>query len=153
MKSKKNIFLYCFLFVFLLSCHKEKWRNVQLVSPDGTQTITIITIENRRYIMNGNYDTISKTEYAIVDISRVDRLGDEIGVCWKVNGHKWELISLYSELIENKLNKKNYSVSGGIDFDRSGIPTAKKYFGKSCDLIYIRTGLVRPGNGTKIKFK
>lgn len=139
-------------FFCLVSC-REKWKNIELISPDGKQTITIITKNNDRFIMNGKHNKIRDSNYAKVNISNVDRLGDEIGICWSESGDGWQLISLDSKVIENKLDTTKFKISGGIDLDSTGIPTVKKYFNKGCDLIYPRGDLIRPGNGTKIKFK
>ncbi|MGX9987541.1 hypothetical protein [Soonwooa purpurea] len=153
MKSKYFITTFYSCFVFVLSCNKEKWRDIELISPNGKQTITIITKGNERFIMNGSYSELPNSNYAKVSIEKVDRLGDEIGICWNKNGDGWELISLYSELLENKLNTTKFRIKDGIDLDSNDIPTVKKYFNKDCDLVYPRGDLIRPGNGTKIKYK
>lgn len=145
-------FFLLYLF-FLISCDREKWRNIELVSPDGKQRITIITKGNERFIMNGNHSKIMDSLYAKVDISNVDRLGDEIGICWDDNGKGWQLISLYSTVVENRLDTTKYKVRGGIVLDKRGSPTVKNYFNRGCDLLYPRGELIRPGNGTKMKFK
>lgn len=65
------------------ACGEDKCRKIQISSPDEKQYITIITVDDNRYIMNGKHDKILSSNCALVDISKVSKLGDEVGICWK----------------------------------------------------------------------
>jgi len=138
---------------FFAGCSSNRWRKVQISSPDDKNHITIITLGDERYIINGKHENVPKSNYALVDISKVDRLGDEIGICWNQNGYQWELHSLYSELIESDLDTAKFKVYEELDKDDKGIPSSEKYLNRGCALVYLREKLIRPENGAVVIFK
>ncbi|NQX80682.1 MAG: hypothetical protein HRT66_01635 [Flavobacteriaceae bacterium] len=141
-----------FLIIFMISCQDNKWRNVEVISPDNLDTLSIKTIGNKRYIFNGTYDNIPK-EHALLDISDVTELGDEIGVCWNKDGYKWKFISFYSEFEYNKLDSTKFYIQNRIKIDNRGIPNNKEYFKEGCVVIYLRGNIIRPQNGAKLIYK
>lgn len=143
-----------FLLVLLSSCNSNRWRHVEIISPDTTDTISIITIENDRYIIPGSYSQIPKANYAKVDISTVDPIGDEIGICWKENGYKWMLVSAYSNLVENKLDTTNFKILKGLKLDEKGYPTFAPFDNKiKCASIMVRENQIEPTSNGFLLYK
>ncbi len=122
----------------------ENWRHVEIHPKDNSQTITIITEENKRYIMDGKHDKVPDDGYLLLDISQVDQLGDGVSVCWNESGHKWKIASSYALLVENKLDTSKflyYQPKG-----KNGEPTSDGYLGSECGGILIRVDLKTRGD-------
>ena len=71
-----------FLIVFIViiqacspSRKDEFWKKVIIQPLDGSQTITIFTIGDKRYILDGLYEDIPDNNYILLDISNVDSIG------------------------------------------------------------------------------
>jgi len=148
---KKGIYSILFLFLtsVFLSCEqeksKEKWRHVEISSRNQSQVITIITDGNKRYFIPGKHKHIvPKDEYLLVDLSKVDALGDAISVCWSDSGHKWKIASAYAQLVENKLDTSKFVYYDPKD--RYGAPSVKEYLGENCGGVLIREDLKPQGN-------
>jgi hypothetical protein len=81
----------CFI-ILTFSCvnkkNVEKWRYVEIYSRDKSQVITVITLGDKRYLMDGKHKKIPNDGYLLLDISEVDHLGDGISVCWNESGYK-----------------------------------------------------------------
>ena len=130
------LFLTTFTITSCKQEQKEKWRHVEILSPDKTQVITIITKSNRRYIMDGIHSVIPKDNYLLLDISQVDGLGDAIAVCWNDSGYKWKLDNAYAKLVENKLDTTDYLYFHSLG--KYGEPVSIGYMGNSCGSFLIR---------------
>lgn len=144
----KKILLFISL-LLVICCKSNKWRDIAIVSPNGSDTLRIKTLKNKRYIFNGIVDSIPE-KHALIDISNVTELGDEIGICWNKDGFKWKLVSFYSDFKYSKLDKKNYYIQDKPIIDDLGIPNHKEYFKENCVVIYLRGNIIRPENGAKI---
>ena len=107
------------------SCQSDKWKEIEIISPDNKDTISIITIEDKRYIFNGGSDKIPKKNYALLNLRNVTELGDTT----------------------------NFYVQKKLLLDERGIPDNKEYFKKSCVVIYPRANIIRPNNGAVLKYK
>jgi len=122
----------------------EKWRHVELQPLDKSQTITIITQDDKRYFINGVHKNIPSDGYLLVDMSKVDPLGDGISVCWNDSGHKWKIASAYAKLVENKLDTSRflyYESKGKLEE-----PVSEGLLGSNCGGILIRENLKPRGN-------
>lgn len=142
-------FVVCLLLCLLIcSCEKknniEKWRYIEISPEDKSQVITIITLGNNRYFMDGKHRKIPNDGYLLLDISEVDRLGDGISVCWNETSYKWKISSAYAKLIENKLDTFNFLYFQPIG--EYGEPISKGYLGDNCGGILIRENLNPRGN-------
>ena len=139
-----------FFTMIIISCGNknniEKWRYVEISPQDKSQIITIITIGDKRYFMDGRHKKIPDDGYLLLDISEVDRLGDGISVCWNEFGYKWKIASAYAKLIENKLDTLNFLYYQPIG--EYGEPVSKGYLGEKCGGILIRENLNPRGNVT-----
>ncbi len=139
------------LSLFSSSCYKnEKWKHVEISPIDGSQVITIITKVNKRYVMDGKHNKIPKKGYLLLDISKVDRLGDAILVCWNDSSvYKWKIANTYAKPIKNQLDttKFFYYQSLGVD----GEPTSVGYTGNNCGSVLIRE-YVKPESNLKIAY-
>ena len=122
----------------------EKWRHVQIQPKDRSQTVTIITEGDKRYIMYGKHEKIPEDGYLLLDMSKVDRLGDAISICWNDNGYKWKVASAYAELIENKLDTSSFLYHQPIG--EYGQPVSAGYTGENCGGVLIREDLKPRGN-------
>ncbi len=152
MKNKimRNILLIVLVFY---SCNQEKNKNIIIIeSPLKDQAITIISEGNTRYIINGKHKNIPDSNYAILDISKVSLIGDEIGICWNVDGYKWKLVSAYSRFIKSNLDTSLYYLQKELITDKHGSPTFKEYLDKSCVRISIREGKCLPENGATLTY-
>ena len=139
------------LIILITSCN-NKWRDIVVVSPDGSDTLSIKTIKNKRYIFNGASDNIPD-KHALLDISNVTELGDEIGICWNKDGYKWKLVSFYSEFKYNKLDKTKFYIQDKAIVDDRGILNHEEYFKERCVVIYPKGDIIRPKNGAKLIYK
>ncbi|WP_299156481.1 hypothetical protein [uncultured Tenacibaculum sp.] len=156
LKENKNYLKgVCILFALLstiMSCKNEDWRNIKIISPDKIDTISVITIKTKRYIFNGGSNKIPKN-YALVDISDVSELGDEIGVCWNKDSYKWKLISFYSKFEHNNLDEKKYFIESKPLTDKNGIPNHEEYFEENCVVVYPKGDLIRPKENASLIYE
>lgn len=160
MKNSKifHWLLLCFVVLFSLSnfisCtpkrNIEKWRHVEIQPIDGSQSVTVITRGDKRYIINGKQDEIPDDGYLLLDISKVDRLGDAISICWNDGGYKWKIASAYAELIENKMDTSNFLYYQPLG--EFGEPVSLGYTGENCGGTLIREDSKPRGNFI-IKYK
>lgn len=141
-----------FLSLVVLSCNSNKWRNIEIISPNYSDTISIVTIENKRYIYNGNSDKIPD-KHVLLDISNVAKLSDEIGICWDKDGYKWKLSSFDSDFKYNDLDTSRFYVQEKVLLDDNCIPDYEEYFKEGCVVIYPRSEIIRPKNGAILLFK
>lgn len=136
--------LFITLIIFSCTNKEEKWRGVEIQPIDKSQIITIITIKNQRYIMDGKVSQIPQDGYILLDIAEVDALGDAISVCWNDSGYKWKISSTYARLIENKLDTSKFFYYQPIG--KYGEPTSNGYLENNCGEIMIREHLTPRGN-------
>lgn len=129
---------------------KEKWHHVEISPIDDSQTITIITKGENRYIMNGKHDSIPLNNYLLLDLSEVDRLGDGISICWnEPGGFKWKIACSYASLVENKLDTTKYSFYQPTEkYDE---PVSVNYKKKNCGNFLIREGR-KPWGNLRVKY-
>ena len=76
--------------------------------------------------MNGNHSSIPKSNYIKLDISKITRLGDEIGICWNNGEYEWKIVNDKAKIIETKLDTLKYKFSKNWDKDKFGIPNSNK---------------------------
>jgi|SRR5690554_325176 len=141
-----------FFSLLIISCNSDNWKKIEVISPNYSDTISIITIKNKRYIYNGSSDEIPE-EHALLDISNVANLGDEIGICWNKNGYIWKLSSFDSDFKFNNLDTSKFHVQEKVLLDAKGIPDYEEYFKENCVVIYPRGEIIRPKNGAILRFK
>ena len=131
MKNKNLIYIIILFF----SCNSNKRDNiVYLYSQDKLQTITIISDynKNERIVANGKHTSKPKTNYYKLDISNITELGDEIGVCWSINGHNWELVNDKAKVIKVNIDTSKYVFRKSWFRDKRKIPTPKYYRQTNC---------------------
>jgi hypothetical protein len=129
----KKTFLFFGIITFLFqSCNKPNRTNFRIYSPTKEQCVTIITKGKTRFVINGEHKTIPNSNYIKVDISQIDRIGDEIGICWKNEVYEWEIVNHQSKIIENKLDTLKYRFNTRWENDERGIPNTKKYRKPKC---------------------
>lgn len=138
--------------MLIISCSNNRWRNIEIISPDGSDTLSIKTIENKRYVFNGVSDEIP-INHALIDISDVTELGDEIGICWNKDGYNWKLVSFYAKFEYNRLDTSKFYIQEKAMIDDRGIPNHDEYFKEKCVVIYPKGNIVRPKNGARLIYK
>lgn len=150
--TKKRISIL-FITILLFSCGQEnrleKWGHIEISPLDDSQVVTVITKEEKRYLMNGRHKDIPDDNYLLLDLSKVDRLGDGFSVCWNENGYKWKIASAYARVVENKLDTTKYLYFQPLG--NYGQPTSEGYSGKSCGEILIREK-IGPNGDLKVKY-
>ncbi len=149
----KTSIIVFILIVISISCNKkrevEQWRHVEISPLDKSQVITIITKGNKRYIMNGVHSEIPRDNYLLMDISKVDPLGDAISICWNDSGYRWKFDSTYATLIENKLDTTKFLFFKPLG--RYGEPVSTGYTADNCGDVMIRE-YQQPGGNLKITY-
>lgn len=132
MKVNYN-YLICFftlLVISMNSCTKvkpEKWRHIKISPLDKTQVVTVITKGNKRYFMNGEHAKVPNDNYLLLDLSKVDRLGDGFSICWNDPvGYNWKIASTYATLIENRLDTSKYLYYQPLDKNAQAISDGYK---------------------------
>ncbi|TKG90695.1 hypothetical protein EYV94_22785 [Puteibacter caeruleilacunae] len=151
---KRIVFLLLFVFgVYSYLNHRfTRWERIIIESPDKTNYITIITKDSVRYIMNGKHRNVPESNYAKLDISNISPIGDEIDICWHINGYDWKLVNPYARFIESDLDSTLYYLQKKLDEDVNGIPTRKEYLYENCVNIDIRENSVYPTEGASLKY-
>lgn len=139
----KLTYLLLFAVVLFSSCTNDKWRHVEILSLSNDQSITVITIGSARFIMDGKHEQVPESGYAHFDISTVDPIGDEIGICWNKDGYKWKFMSEYATFISSSLDSSMFFVQKEIRKDSLGSPEIREYFERGCVLIAIRENSMR----------
>ena len=148
--GKHIISISIMLAIFLTTISCTNRTNFQIYSTNQEQCVTVITREEIRYIINGKYNLIPKTNFVKIDISGIDPIGDEIGVCWKTNNLEWEIVNHGSRVIENKLDTTKYKFNTSWEKDDDGIPNVKKYIQPNCGTLGFELMMTFPKNGNII---
>jgi hypothetical protein len=139
-----TLFLYC-----SISCSSNK--NILFIeSPDKSSTITVITESDVRYIIDGKHRKVPSSNYVKLDISKVSPIGDQIGICWGIEGYKWRLVNDQSILINNKLDSALYDFKEKLERTEIGAPSFKEYLHERCVRVSVRENRVDPENGAKL---
>ncbi|GEM_PF-3786353 len=148
----KVILILCLLTVFDCTHYgNSKSAVIYLMPNDKSQTITIFSnyITNRRIIALGKHRDIPEDNIILLDISKVPKLADEIGVCWNKKGHNWEVVNDKAIVLENKLDTTKYVFREKWFVDEFGIPRGSYYWEDNCFTIGVASHYEpRPqGNG------
>ena len=150
MKKRSLYGLICLIMTFI-SCSKR--NHIYLYSPDKKQCITIITINNERYIINGKHHSVPKDNYIKIDISEVDKIGDGIAGCWEDNNYQWTLINDKSIIVENKIDTLKYNFLTNFPVDERGVPTLKDFISGNCYNFDFEVFSILPKDGAIIDFE
>lgn len=140
------------LILIVSSCNSNSKNDHFVLSPkDKSQSITIMTAGDIRYIVDGNHDSLPDTNYIKINISKIDPIGDEIGVCWNKGKYRWEVVNHQSDILENKLDTAKYKFNTSWELDNRGIPNAAKYRRDNCGST--GTDYFSPANGDDLMFE
>ena len=107
MKSHMKNVVFLVLFVVTTACSK----GYKFFSNEtGDIKFTVVTDYNKatRYIMDGWRITIPDTNYVLISIREIDRLGDGIWCCFKKGDFEWEVCVHGAIVIEDKLNPSKF---------------------------------------------
>lgn len=129
-----RILLVIVLFTFL-NCSSERDSNViYLYSKDKSQVVSIISNYNKkeRIIAVGKHTSKPKKDYIELDISKTPKMGDEFGICWNINGHKWEMVNDKAKVIKVNLDTTKYVFRENWFKSKIGTPTPKYYRENNC---------------------
>lgn len=154
MTLTKKYFGLLLLAAMLTSCgqekRQEKWRHIEISPLNNSQVITVITEGDKRYFMNGKHKDIPDDNYLLLDLSKVDRLGDGFSICWnEPNGYKWRIASTYASLLENKLDSSKYLYyQPRREYDK---PVSAEYKKSNCGSFLIRENR-KPWGNLKVKY-
>lgn len=122
------------LIIALSGCNRERFY---ICAKDKNQCITVITYKNKkiRYIINGKHYTIPDKNYVKLDISRIDKIGDEILGYW--NPHGWVLYNHKSIVLEKNIDTVKYKFKNSLPLKEYDVPTVKPILEQD----YFRVGL------------
>jgi uncharacterized membrane-anchored protein len=68
-------------------------KNYHFYSPKNDNGITVINVNNYRYIIDGYHNDIPNTNYVKMNLDKIDlELGDEIAGCWDKDSLKWSIV-------------------------------------------------------------
>ncbi|PKQ46775.1 hypothetical protein [Confluentibacter flavum] len=121
-------------FIIAFGDHTNR-TNFRIYSADKKQCVTVITRGEIRYIINGEYNSVPRTNYIKIDKSGIPLIGDEMGICWKNDKYEWEIVNHQSKVLENKLDTLKYKFNTSWEKDNYGIPNSKKYIKPNCGTI------------------
>lgn len=138
------------LIIGLNSCNSKNDHFV-LSPKDRTQSITIITEGETRFIIDGEHNAVPEGNFVKLDISNIDPIGDEIGVCWNKGKYEWEVVNHGSRILENKLDTTRFRFNNSWETDKRGIPNATKYHQEMCGST--GTEYFSPRNGDDMVYK
>ena len=132
------------------SCNSKNDHFI-LYPKDRTLSITVITEGQIRFIINGEHNQIPEENYIKINISKIDPIGDEIGVCWDSGKYEWEVVNHGSRVIENKLDTTRFRFTTSWDIDNRGIPNATRYHQEMCGTT--GTEYFSPRNGDNLVYE
>ncbi|TRO66770.1 hypothetical protein [Christiangramia sabulilitoris] len=132
MKKAFVILIIGILIKFFTSCKNANRNNFKIYSPDKSQIITIITKDQIRYIINGDVENIPDSNFVKLDISQIDPVSDEIGICWNTNNLYWKLTNNNSKILENKLNTSKYKFENNWKKKTNGVPDISEFRKENC---------------------
>ncbi|NQX41269.1 hypothetical protein SAMN05421820_107192 [Pedobacter steynii] len=118
---KISLLIVC---VCLFSCTSSTYH---FYSPEKDQCISVITENNIRYIIDGEYNKVPKSNFVKIDLSKIDRnVGDEIIGCWKRDNLHWIIMMDNVVVLENKLDTNKFLFKKDFPVE-DGIPNLKSY--------------------------
>ena len=123
------------LSLLVLSCNRNKV--IHIFPLNKSQCITVINKGDFRYVINGKYQQVPKTDFIKLNVSKIGRLADALFICWQNKDYKWELINPDAKIVEVKLDTSKYKVGINLPLDSLGIPTVNKFKNVSLSLIHI----------------
>lgn len=123
---------------------------IYVYSPNKKQCITIITMSDCRYIINGKHSSVPDTNYVKVNLSKADKIGDGIAGCWENNQYKWLVINYQTTILENNLDTLKYKFKTNYPVDKKGVPGMEKFIDKGCYNFDFEVFSVVPENGAII---
>ena len=142
---KKNLVINALIGFFLLnmlifpvSCVIESKSNVLYLYPnDKSQAITIFSNYSKetRLVAVGKHETIPKSNYILLNISKIRKDGDAIGVCWNKNGHRWEMVNNGAEVLKIELDTTKYIFRSSWFKDDRDIPSSTYYENEGCFVV------------------
>ena len=149
---KLNTGLICLslLITGMISCDSKNDHFV-LSPKDRTQSITVITEGDTRFIIDGEHNSLPEENFVKLDISKIDPVGDEIGVCWNKEKYEWEVVNHGARIIENKLDSTRFNFKTSWEIDERGIPNAAKYHQEMCGST--GTDYFSPRNGDDLVYE
>lgn len=139
------------LFFTLITFGCNNKNIIHIYSLDKEKVISVIDVDNYRFIINGKYNRIPNKNFVKLSMENVDPLGDQIQICWKSDGCKWEAVVHNSIIIESKLDTSQFKFSTTLPKDNRGIPNQKKFTNDGCAIFdFYRLKLI-PNRGAIIE--
>lgn len=132
-----KLFLVIISVIVFSGCNRERFY---ICSKDKDQCITVITYKDSkiRYIINGKHYRIPIDEkYIKLDISKIDKIGDEIIGYWNPYSDGWVLYNHRSIILDNNVDTIKYKFRNSLPLKEFGIPTVKPILEQD----YFRVGL------------
>lgn len=141
------------VFILLLASCKN-YKIVSILSPDETQCITVILVENKVYIIPGDVEKVPRNNFIKLDWSKRD-LAEDLNVCWEMNGsnYKWDVVLEYAQIEENKLDTSIYRFSTNLPNNSYGVPTEIKFRSPNCSTVSLIDCKNSPPSTTIVRCK
>lgn len=118
------------IIIVLMGCNDKDILYIH--SKDTSNTITVITDDDIRYIIDGRHSRIPDSNYIKLNVERIDPISDAIQVCWNDEGYLWRVINSKAQILESKLDTTKYYFNNELPKDERGVPTQKSYVKDNC---------------------
>ena len=126
-------------------------NSIHFHSPDRSQSITVLTFAGYRYVIDGSHHQVPKKNFVKLDISHMDRVTDELFICWGNENFDWEVLNPNARIMENKLDTTRFKFLNSFQTDQRGIPIVIKYHNEGCFEFGFYTKNIRPADGAIIE--
>lgn len=118
-------------------CNRERFL---ICSKDTNQCITVITFKDTetRFVIDGrHYQVPADGNYVKLNISNIDKTGDEIIGFWNSQPKGWVLYNHRSIILENNLDTIKYKFKNSLPLKKFDVPTVEPIIYQD----YFRVGL------------
>lgn len=128
----------------LIGCtEKDK---IFIFSPDRSKCVTVITIGDIRYVINGRHNSIPDSNFVKLDIGSVYKEGDALNVCWFSEEYEWDIVINKAIVLMNKLDNSRFKFSVELEKDKRGVPNERRFREKGCATVLLNRKVLSPDN-------
>ena len=145
--SMRNWIILFFIVLAFGACRNSK--RFVLISPDGSQKITILSQGRTVYVSNGR--GINEKENYVVFKLLVPGIDESIFGCWRTSSYEWSVLLPGAEIVENKLDTSRFKVIIDLKYGEKGYPMVEKFHEENCFEFDRIVGIIRPKGYTSVE--
>jgi hypothetical protein len=135
----------------VIGCNNK--NTIYFFSVDKTKCITVISEDDKRYIINGKHGEIPDSNYVKLHIKDRNSISDNFYVCWGENQFEWEVVVENSVILESKLDSNRFIFNTELPTDDRGIPTQIKFSKENCATYLFYLERLSPNKGAIVEYK